>query len=319
MKLYHFENGRPPRELTPEESIPTTGFLWADFLRENAADWATWAEPVLKSAIDPQHVDDSRNATHPSFFDSGPEYDMIIFQGLDPEGSLFPIRTRNTAFFIFKRALVTVREPDSVSISTACARLLDSRLKPPSSALFLAHQILDTMIDRILVAKDAMACKLTEMQDELLEATQKTNWRELLEGRKQVRRLESLAESQIEALDAWRRGSHFEWNKALDVRVRDLVEHVTRVLSYAAGQERDLEASVQLHFASVAHRTNKVMQVLAVLSAIFFPLTLITGIYGMNFEHMPELHWKYGYFYALGLLSAIGGSLYFYFKSRKLF
>ncbi|MFT4045155.1 MAG: magnesium transporter CorA family protein [Solimonas sp.] len=320
MDLYHFENGHAPRRLKPDDALPATGFLWANFIRDEAQDWSCWAEPIVRAAIDQQHVDDSLNPQHPSFFDSAADYDMLVFQGLGPRQEPFPLETRSTVFFIFKRVLVTIRTQDSVSVNSVCARLLDSRLKAPSSPLLLAHLILDAMIDRFLAVKDPMATMLTEMQDDLLDPkSPMTDWRQLLEARKQVRRLEALVEGQIEALDAWRRGSQFEWSKALDVRVHDLVEHVGRVLGYASGQERDLEAAVQLHFASVAHRTNKIMQVLTVLSAIFFPLTLIVGIYGMNFDNMPELHWRYGYYYALGLLAAIGGSLYWYFKSHKFF
>ncbi|WP_028081004.1 magnesium transporter CorA family protein [Solimonas soli] len=320
MNLYYFENGHAPRKLAEGEAPPAGGFLWADLVREDAQAWPCWAEPIVRTAIDQQHVDDSLNAAHPSFFDGTPDYDMLIFQGLGPRQQPFPLESRSTAFFIFKRVLVTIRAPDSVSVVNTCSRLLDSRLKPPPSPLLLAHQILDAMIDRFLAIKEPMANVLTEMQDDLLDpSTPMTDWRRLLEARKEVRRLEALAESQIEALDAWRRGSQFDWSKALEVRVHDLVEHVNRVLNYASGQERDLEAAVQLHFASVAHRTNKIMQVLTVLSAIFFPLTLIVGIYGMNFDNMPELHWHYGYYYALGLLAAIGGSLYWYFKAHKFF
>ncbi len=320
MDLYHFENGHAPRRLKADEPVPATGFLWADFVRAEAQDWACWAEPIVRAAIDPQHIDDSRNALHPSFFDGTPDYDMLLFQGLGPGQAPFPLEARTTAFFIFKRVLVTIRAPDSVSINSVCARLLDCRLKAPAAPLLLTHLILDTMVDRFLAIKEPMAQTLTEMQDDLLDPdTSTTDWRQLLEARKQVRRLEALAEGQIEALDAWRRGSQFDWSKSFEVRVHDVLEHVTRVLNYASGQERDLEAAVQLHFASVAHRTNKIMRVLTVLSAIFFPLTLIVGIYGMNFEYMPELHWHYGYFYALALLAGIGGSLYGYFKTRKFF
>jgi magnesium transporter len=308
MDLYHFDNGQAPRRLKTDDTPPATGFLWADFVREDAQGWACWVEPIARAAIDQQHIDDSFNAQHPSFFDGTADYDMVVFQGLGPADAPFPLETRNAVFFIFKRLLVTVRARDSVSINHVCTRLLDSRIKPPASPLLLAHQMLDTMVDRFLAVKEPMARMLTQMQDDLLDPqTPSTNWRQLLEGRKQVRRLEALTESQAEALDAWRRGSIFEWNKTLEVRVHDLVEHVNRVLGYASGQERDLEAAVQLHFASVAHRTNKIMQV------------LIVGIYGMNFENMPELHWHYGYYYALGLLASIGGGLYWYFKAHKFF
>ncbi|NKF21254.1 magnesium transporter CorA family protein [Solimonas marina] len=320
MELYHFEDGKPPHRIDPNQPLPANGFFWADFFRDEAADWPCWAEPKVRAAIDPQHIEDSLNSRHPSFFDGTADYDMLIFQGLGPGEAPFPIEPRTTAMFIFKRVLVTICNHDSVSVQRVRARLFDTHVRPPGSPLLLAHLLLDTMVDRFLAIREPMAEQLTEMQDDLLDPnTTTTDWSALLDARKQVRRLEALTESQVEALDAWRRGTQFEWNKTLQVRVHDLVEHVNRVLNYASGQERDIEAAVQLYFAAVAHRTNKIMQVLTVLSAIFFPLTLIVGIYGMNFENMPELHWRYGYFYALGLLGTIAGSLYWYFKTRNFF
>src|SRR3546814_1813096 len=97
--------------------------------------------------------------------------------------------------------------------------------------MLLAHLMVDTMIDRVLAIREPMAKLLTTLQDDLLDPrTSSTDWRVLLENRKQVRRLEAMSESQLEALDAWRRGSVFDWNRAMDVRVRDRSEEHTSEL-----------------------------------------------------------------------------------------
>lgn len=318
MDLYHFVPGKPPRVLGDGEALPAKGLVWADFVREEAQGWECWAEPLVGAAIDPEHVSDSLNPTHPSFFDGTPAYDMLVFEGLGPRPEPLPLETRTATFFMFDRLLVTVRAADSVSVDHVRRRLFDGRMKVPSSPRRLALLIVDAMVDRFLRIRETMDAHFTKLQDELLDPAQPLNdWRELLRCRRQVRRLEALSESQLEALDAWRRRSCFDWDQKDAVRMRDLEEHVNRVLTHASGQERDLEAAIQLHFASVSHRTNRVVQGLTVLSAIFFPLTLITGIYGMNFKHMPELDWEYGYYYALGLLALIGGSLWWYFRKRR--
>lgn len=320
MDVYHLQNGCAVRRLDADEALPDDGYFWCDVTRDHAQGWEQQLKTRFGLDVDSQHVDDSLNAQHPSFFDGTRDYDMLVFQGLGPRDVPCPLETRTSAFFLFPRVLITVRARDSVSINRVRERILDKRVKPPASPLLLTHLFLDTMIDRFLDIREPMAQWLTKLQDDLLDpATTRSDWRPLLDGRKQVRQLEALSESQREALDAWRRNGEFEWDEAMQVRMHDLDEHVLRIVNYAAGQERDLEAAVQLHFASVAHRTNKIMQVLTVLSAIFFPLTLITGIYGMNFEYMPELQWHYGYFFAIGLLIFIGGSLFWYFRRRHFF
>ncbi len=319
MDLLHFVNGQRPRPLDAQAPLPGDGFVWADFIREQAADWPRWLESLLGTAIEPQHVEDSFNARHPSFFDGTADYDMLIFEELGPRNGTALIETRAGAFFMFDRLLVTVRSADSLSIASIRERLADGRLRPPASPLRLAYLMVDTMVDRYLAIREPMNQQLTQLQDTLLDKRDASqDWRELLNGRREARRLEALSENQLEALDAWHRNSRFEWKQGDQVRYRDLAGHVGRVLAHAGAQERDLEVAVQLHFAAVAYRTNRVMQALTVLSAIFFPLTFIVGVYGMNFEHMPELRWRYGYFAVLALLALIAGGLALYFRRKRL-
>ncbi len=320
MDLYHIVNGHGVSRLAADAPMPKDGFVWADFERSQAGAWAEWVGARLGVTIDPQHVEDSMNPQHPSFFDHTAEYDMLIFEGFGPKDVPFPIETRVAAFFIFDRMLVTVRAVDNVSILRVRERILDGRLKCPSSPLRLAFMMVDTMVDRYLRIRAPMDQHLTHLQDTLLDTRgMEHDWRDLLTGRREARRLESLCENQIEALDAWHRNTRFAWKQTEEVRHRNISEHVSRVLAHASGLERDLEAAVQLHFAAVAYKTNRVMQALTVLSAIFFPLTFIVGVYGMNFDNMPELRWHYGYYGVLGLLAVIALGLILYFKRKRLF
>jgi magnesium transporter len=320
MQILHFAPGAPPQSIS---ELPTTvgdGYVWVDLHRDQAQDWAQQLAPWLKVEIDPQHVSDSLNAAHPSFFDGTAHYDMLIFAGLGPGDAALPLCTRTAAFFILERALVTVRADDAPSFIRAHARLADGRLVAPESPLDLAHQILDAMVDRFLAVRDPLDTHVNQMQDDLLDPDNGINdWRMLLQGRRQVRRLEALCTNQLEAVDAFKRGTCKPWAREQAVRFRDLTEHINRVLSHASNLERDLEAAVQLHFAVATERTNRVVQTLTVISAIFFPLTLITGLYGMNFKHMPELDWHYGYFIVLGALVTIGLGLLALFKRRGYF
>ena len=74
---------------------------------------------------------------------------------------------------------------------------------------------------------------------------------------------------------------------------------------------------LDLYLSSVSFRMNDVMKVLTIISTIFIPLTFIAGIYGMNFENMPELGWKYGYFIIVGIMAAISLLMIVFFKKKK--
>ena len=100
------------------------------------------------------------------------------------------------------------------------------------------------------------------------------------------------------------------------VYLRDVYDHVVQLLDLLENY-RELGASLtELHLASASIRLNEVMKVLTLIATIFIPLTFMVGIYGMNFKHMPELEWQYGYPFALALISAMAIGLYLAFKRR---
>ena len=320
MQIHHFANAMPPRLLDSAEPLPESGLIWVDFIREEAESWACWAEPMAGCAIEAQHVSDSLNPDHPSFFDGTTDYDMLVFQGLGPRDDRFPLETRTGAFFLFDRILITVREQDSVSFNQVHQKLADGRLKPPGSILKLAHLVLDTMVDRFLRVREPMDRRFTALQDELLAPDGSVDdWRKLLDERRVARQLEALCDDQLEALDAWRRNTRTDWSSTEEIRVRDLIEHINRVEAHANAQGRDIEAAVQLHFTALTHRTNEIMKVFTVAAVVFMPLTLLTGIWGMNFEYMPELHFHYAYFFALGSLVVLGGLMLYIFRRKGYF
>ena len=102
----------------------------------------------------------------------------------------------------------------------------------------------------------------------------------------------------------------------LQVRSRDVLEHIERVLHHVRRLEQSAEATVQMHFNAQSHRTNEIMRTLTVLTAIFLPLNLIAGIFGMNFEFIPLLHRSNGFWLALFLMlmTAIGLVVFFWRK-----
>lgn len=320
MEILHLLPGQAPIRLEKMGALPEAGMLWVDFARGEAADWPALIRPLTDAEIDYEHLDDSLNATHPPFFDGTSDYDMLIFEGLGPRDEVFPLDTRVGALFLFDRLLVSIREADAPSYATVKHRLQSGRLKCGVSPVQLAQSILDCMVDRWLKIREILDHRLTEMQDELLDpSNRRDDWRTLLGGRRVVRHLESLSEAQHEALDAWRRGSRFDWTQSEEVRQRDISEHTRRITEHASNLERDVEAAVELHFATVSHRTNRIMRTLTVISAVFFPLNFVTSLYGMNFDNMPELHWHLGYYAVLALLTLIAGGLLLMFKRRGYF
>jgi magnesium transporter len=324
MQIYQFgREGQTPVHLEHIETLPADGLIWLDFTRQEARDWPIWAERLTGARINSEHVIDSFNGDHPSSFESVEDYDVLIFQGLTPEdceSTQNLIVTKSAAFFFFDHLLITVRASENVSFDLVKRKFRETRQRFPSTAFGFAHVVLDTMVQRYVTITDELEDRLERIGDALLDPRNPyDDWRELMRYRKQSHALEVLCEKNLDTLDDWQRDMRAELSEGQRVRLTDLREHLERIARHADALQRDIEMAVQLHFAAVGHRTNKVVQTLTVLSAIFFPLTLLTGIWGMNFQHMPELGWRYGYPMALTVISVVGIGLMLYFKRRRLF
>jgi Mg2+ and Co2+ transporter CorA len=123
----------------------------------------------------------------------------------------------------------------------------------------------------------------------------------------------------IDAIEEWPDASSQAARRERElllVRSRDVLEHIERVLSHVRRLEQSAENAVQLHFSALGHRTNSIMRTLTVLTAIFLPLNLITGFFGMNFEAMPLIHEATGIWVTLALMLvvAVGLGLFFWRK-----
>jgi magnesium transporter len=99
--------------------------------------------------------------------------------------------------------------------------------------------------------------------------------------------------------------------------LRDVYDHVIHIIDSVDIYREMLSSMLDLYLSSVSNRLNEVMKVLTAISLIFMPLTFIVGVYGMNFKYMPELEWRYGYFYTLVGMSGIGVAMFLYFKRKK--
>jgi magnesium transporter len=320
MQCYLLSKGHTPKHLETIDRLPEKGYLWLDFRRDNSRDWQEKIRQLSGVGIKDAHEVECFNAGNNSFFDGTPDYDLLVFQGLGPDERSVRIDTRTAAFILFDRMLVTLRASDNLTFGTVKDRFEEERLKSPDDPLGLMLLILDTMVDRYLDIRARLTEVVERLENDLLNPeTSFDDTNALLAHRRQTRKLEIICNDQLDALDSWRRGTRVILSTRQSARIIDLREHIRQVLTHVESQQRDIEAAVQLHYSMVAHRTNRIVKTLTLLSAIFLPLTFIVGIYGMNFDFMPELRWHYGYYLVLGGMTLLASGLLLVFKRRKYF
>ena len=193
-------------------------------------------------------------------------------------------------------------------------------------------RLLNAMVDRYLALRQPLTDQLDRWQRELLDPKRLfSNWYALLDARIELRKLENLCEEQrdalqefrdnlVDGLDSARRVSAEDRrrNDVLLVRANDVMEHVQRVLQHAARLQNSIESAIQLHFSATAHRTNQIVRMLTIITAVFAPLTLITGIFGMNFKFIPGLDHPDGFWITMAAMVAVTVGLLIFFRRRRV-
>ncbi len=301
------------------------------------------------------HVSDLLNNQLPSHFDDTSRYDLLVFRRLaagagtasqfidDEHGTLATARaaldaidTSPVGFALFDRVLLSVHPTDCQVRDYFANRLLaqtqaiDARgsARLPPSAADLMLRMVNHMVDSYLDLRRLLTRQFAYLQNELFNPRSRfDHWQVLLESRNALHLLEDTCEDQrgaitewIDALDEWptpRDDAARRERDLLRVRSRDVLEHIERVLTHVRRLENSAESAVQMHFAAQGHRTNRIMRTLTVLTAIFLPLNLITGFFGMNFEALPLIHSARGFWIAAGLLLTLGVGLSWYFWRKN--
>jgi Mg2+ and Co2+ transporter CorA len=303
------------------------------------------------------HVSDLLNDQLPSHFDYTSWYDLLVFRRLaaaHPPGAgaieespssaglarrvLQTIDTSPVGFAVFDRLLITVHPTDCAVRDHFASRYLglagagpadvrgSSRL--PASAADLMLRMVNHMVDSYLELRRLLTRQLGQLQKDLLDARSRfEDWSVLLDSRNALHTLEDTCEDQrsavqewIDALDEWPAEPDPERRRErelLRVRSRDVLEHIERVLQHVRRLEHSAESAVQMHFSALSHRTNDIMRTLTALTAVFLPLNLITGFFGMNFEFMPLIHTHVGFWLAVMLMVLIGIGLGFLFRRKR--
>ena len=318
--------------------------------------WQQEVLSLTGTLIDEFHLADVLNTQHPSAFDLTDDYQILIFRKLmtsaqeDERGKInnthlspTQLHTTPVAFILTEHTVITVRETDSPVFDIQLQKLKNLTLAQPhpdtpaknkgmpGSSMDLCLKLLNAMIDKYLEVRAPLTDQIEHWQTALLQEKKRfSEWAQLLRESVALQKLENLCEEQIDALQEFRDAfidnqfdtdaSHTQPQRRdlILVRLNDLIEHANRVQKHASRLESALKAAVDLHFSASANQTNETMRFLAILTAIFAPLTLLTGVYGMNFDAIPGLHNPRGFWFLLIAMVLVTLSLLYYFHRHRI-
>ena len=298
-----------------------TNVIWVDIRGEDESDIPAIKDLLLNvfkfHYLTVEDCIETRNAPKVEAF---PDYFYFIVHGVKPdEAEPSSFQTRELDGYLGKNFVVTFHIERFRSIKNVKQQVRSSPFACQRGAAYLLHQVLDNVVDNYMPLVDHLDIVINQLEENLLSARQRHNGRtlqEIMDLRRNVARLKRISTRQLEVLYRMSHGEFPQIPENVLPFFRDVHDHLRRITDLAEGY-RDLVAGLfEIHFTVLATRTNEIMKTLAVVSAIILPLTLIAGIYGMNFENMPELHSQYGYFVTLGVMALLTLVLLIYFWRR---
>jgi magnesium transporter len=162
--------------------------------------------------------------------------------------------------------------------------------------------------------RSSLGERLESLEDRLIERPTQGLLGEIHRLRRELLTFVRVVRQQRDAVGALMRGENPLIGEPVRVYLRDSYDHAIQLNDVLDTFLEIALGLMEVYHSSLAHRTNEIIKVLTILSSIFIPLTFIVGVYGMNFEHMPEIGWRYGYAFSWGIMLAVVVGLLVYFR-----
>ena len=223
--------------------------------------------------------------------------------------------------FIGPNFIVTVHMKPIMSIASTRERCIKNPQLMAKGATYLFYTIADALVDNYFPILDKLDKDIEKVEDVIFKKKSDDsteNIHKILTLKENVLTLRRFIGPQREIVNYIARGDYQPIiANELSIYFRDISDLLARISDSLESYRDVLTSILDGHTSLASNRLNEIMKVLTIIATIMMPLTLISGIYGMNFKNMPELDWQYGYFFIVFMMFVLGGSMLLFFKHKK--
>jgi magnesium transporter len=265
-------------------------------------------------------LEDIVNATQRSKIEEFEDYLYIVIRIITFDPEIMSIRSEQLSMILGSNFVLSfqedprdVFEPVRVRIRNAVGRIRSS------GADYLAYALLDVIIDEYFVTLEKIGEEMEDIEELVLENPEPETLERITALSRELVLLRRGIWPARELISSMLRSPSSLVKKKTEPFLRDAYDHTIQIMEIVESF-RDVMGNLRESYkTAVSNRMNDIMKVLTIIATIFIPLTFIAGIYGMNFQYMPELAWQWGYFGALGFMVVLGLGLAAFFKAKKWF
>ena len=317
--LYLTPGGQLKKDLTEEEIMAAyqskEGVLWVDVFEATKEDGQFLSRNFDLHPLTVQDCLDKLVATPK--LDEHEDYIFMILRGIDYMAQEEIVQTTELDLVLGPNYVMSNHHVFFHSVDSIMKRAEQDGAPMRRGAAFLAHALIDRLVRNIAPTNERLSERIDAIEEQILRVSHASSLEALLAHKRSSLRLRRALSPQREVLNHL--GTRDTGQIPLEAQIyfRNVYDEVARIDSLNENlRERD-DSALTMHLTAVANQQNETMKVLSGIATIFLPLALVAGIYGMNFENMPELGWSWGYFAVLGFMVAVISAVLWWFWARR--
>jgi magnesium transporter len=311
----HEQSGKTLEECLPAEKAP--GVTWIHVVGlQNVKLIEQLAE---RYQIHPLTIEDILNVDQRPKVEQFENYLFITLKMLTWRAKRNTFFTEQISFVLGKGYLISFQEREDAHFQHIRDRLRGSsnqRMRQQGSD-YLAYRLIDAIVDYYFVVLEGLGDQIEKIEEKIISDPKPQNTRSVYRLKRQMMILRKSIWPMREAISHLTQLDGPLVTSFTRLYLRDLYDHVVQAIDTVETFRDMLGSMLDMYLSSLTNRMNEVMKTLTIIATIFIPITFVTSFYGMNFTHMPELHWRYGYVMVIGLMLTMTTGMLIYFRKKK--
>ncbi|MGD9842508.1 MAG: magnesium/cobalt transporter CorA [Steroidobacteraceae bacterium] len=289
--------------------------IWADFTDNEASV----EKQILQQcfSLHSLAIKDALQDRHPPKIETFTNNVFILLKGLSAPSDEFEFRTIQLALFIGQRFLVTRHSGHSPSIDALRDELQQDASLLTTGCDGLALRFCRIMVDRYTKKLLTLEPRLEDLEREIVDKPDDSMLAELIGYKTDLRKFRRVLLYHVQIFAELVKSPPPQLSPERRHELRDVYEQQERASSLASLYYEVATDIIDGYISLASHRLNNIIKVLTIVTAVFVPLSFLAGIYGMNFEYMPELRSQYGYFILLGIMASVATTLLLTFRRKR--
>ncbi len=311
-----FEKSSPSTIEELKNHLKADGVNWINIIGLHEVDSIRKIGQLFE--VHPLVMEDILNVNQRPKIDIMDDYLFIVLKMIGYQSDMAELDVEQVSIIIKDNTIFTFQERKGDLFGPVRDRLESNKgIIRKNKADYLLYSLIDIVVDHYFLVLEEMVIKVEDLEELVLSEPSSEAVHLIYHLKKQLIELRKSVWPLREIISTLYKGDIKFITRKTTVYFRDVYDHTIQVIDTIETLRDTLSGLLDIYLSSVSNRMNEVMKVLTVISTTFIPITFIAGVYGMNFEYMPELKWHYGYFAVLAVMLIIAIGMLFFFKRKK--